>query len=70
MYHQLENIEKDEIYLPYAAQSLLEDNKIEIKVIDSESKWFGVTYAEDKIAAVNNLKKYTDNKDYPSPLWK
>ena len=70
MYHQLENIEKDEIYLPYAAQSLLEDNKIEIKVIDSESKWFGVTYAEDKIAAVNNLKKYTDNGDYPSPLWK
>jgi len=70
MYHQLENIEKDEIYLPYAAQSLLEDNEIEIKVIDSESKWFGVTYAEDKIAAVNNLKKYTDNKDYPSPLWK
>ena len=69
MYHQLKNIEKDEIYLPFAAQTLLQENLIEIKVIDSESKWFGVTYAEDKIAAVNNLKEYTHNGDYPSPLW-
>ena len=68
-YHQLKNIEKDEIYLPFAAQTLLQENLIEIKVIDSESKWFGVTYAEDKIAAVNNLKEYTHNGDYPSPLW-
>ena len=70
MYHQLKNIEKDEIYLPFAAQTLLQENLIEIKIIDSESKWFGVTYAEDKIAAVNNLKEYTDNGDYPNPLWK
>ncbi|MAU25493.1 MAG: UTP--glucose-1-phosphate uridylyltransferase, partial [Flavobacteriaceae bacterium] len=41
MYNKLENIEKDEIYLPFAAQSLLQDNIIEIRVIDSESKWFG-----------------------------
>ena len=69
MHNELENIEKDEIYLPFAAQNLLQDNIIEIKVIDSQSKWFGVTYAEDKIAAVKNLKQYTDNGDYPSPLW-
>ena len=69
MYPKLDNIEKDEIYLPYAAQTLLQDNVIEIKVIDSESKWFGVTYAEDKVAAVENLKEYTDNGDYPTPLW-
>ena len=69
MYNKLENIEKDEMYLPFAAQSLLQDNIIEIRVIDSESKWFGVTYAEDKIEAVKSLKKYTDNGDYPSPLW-
>ena len=69
MYHKLKNIEKDEIYLPFAAQTLLQENFIEIKIIDSESKWFGVTYAEDKIAAVNNLKEYTHNGDYPSPLW-
>lgn len=69
MHNELENIEKDEIYLPFAAQNLLQDNIIEIRVIDSQSKWFGVTYAEDKIAAVKNLKQYTDNGDYPSPLW-
>ena len=70
MHNQLKNIEKDEIYLPFAAQTLLNNNIIEIKVIDSESKWFGVTYAEDKMAAVKNLKYYTDNGYYTSPLWK
>jgi hypothetical protein len=55
MHNQLENIEKDEIYLPFAAQNLLQDNTIEIKVIDSQSKWFGVTYAEDILAEVKNL---------------
>jgi len=69
MHNELGNIEKDEIYLPFAAQNLLQDNIIEIKVLDSQSKWFGVTYAEDKIAAVKNLKQYTDNGEYPSPLW-
>ena len=69
MYNKLENMEKDEIYLPFAAQSLLEENIIEIRAIDSESKWFGVTYAKDKIEAVKNLKQYTDDGNYPSPLW-
>ena len=70
MYSNLKNIEEDEIYLPFAAQTFLENNTIEIKVIDSQSKWFGVTYAEDKISAVKNLKHYTDNGYYKSPLWK
>ena len=68
MYNKLENIEKDEMYLPFAAQSLLQDNIIEIRVVDSESKWFGVTNAEDKIKAVKSLIQYTDNGDYTNPL--
>ncbi|MFL2610607.1 MAG: NDP-sugar synthase [Flavobacteriaceae bacterium] len=67
--NELENIEKDEIYLPFAAQKLLEDNLISIDVVDSNSGWFGVTYAQDKKESVNNLKDYSDSI-YPTPLWK
>ena len=67
--NELENIEKDEIYLPFAAQQLLEDNLISIEVVDSNSGWFGVTYAEDKKESVNKLIEYSDSI-YPTPLWK
>ena len=67
--NELENIEKDEIYLPFAAQKLLEDNLISIDVVDSNSGWFGVTYAQDKKESVNKLKDYSDSI-YPTPLWK
>jgi NDP-sugar pyrophosphorylase family protein len=67
--NELENIEKDEIYLPFAAQQLLEDKIISIEVVDSNSGWFGVTYAEDKKESVNKLREYSESI-YPIPLWK
>ena len=67
--NELENIEKDEIYLPFAAQQLLEDKIISIEVVDSNSGWFGVTYAEDKKESVNKLIEYSESI-YPIPLWK
>ena len=67
--NELENIEKDEIYLPFAAQQLLEDKIISIEVVDSNSGWFGVTYSEDKKESVNKLREYSESI-YPIPLWK
>ena len=67
--NELENIEKDEIYLPFAAQKLLENNIISIEVVDSNSGWFGVTYAEDKKESVKKLREYSESI-YPIPLWK
>ena len=68
--NELKNIEKDEIYLPFAAQKLLKKNKISIDVVDSMSGWFGVTYAQDKKESVEKLKMYSNEGSYPSPLWK
>ena len=63
------NLEKNEIYLPFVAQEMMNEGLISINVIKSESDWFGVTYFEDKDNAVNSLNSYTVNKKYPSPLW-
>ena len=65
----LDDIEKSEIYLPFAAQKLLSENIINIDVVDSESKWFGVTYREDKDNSVKKLASYTREGIYPTPLW-
>ncbi len=66
---ELKNIEKDEIYLPFAIKEYSELNKMEIDVISSLSKWFGITYIEDKNESIKKLRELTENKHYPSPLW-
>ncbi len=63
------NLEKNEIYLPFVAQEMMNEGLISINAIKSDSDWFGVTYFEDKDNAVNSLNSYTVNKKYPSPLW-
>ena len=69
MYNELKNIEKDEIYLPFAIKEYSELNNMEIDVISSLSKWFGITYIEDKKESIKKLRELTENKLYPSPLW-
>ena len=61
-------LKKSEIYLPFAAQKLLSKNIINIDVVDPESKWFGVTYKEDKDNSVKKLASYTRDGIYPTPL--
>ena len=65
----LDDVEKSEIYLPFAAQKLLSENVINIDVVNSNSEWFGVTYREDKKNSVKKLALYTKEDVYPTPLW-
>ncbi|MDB2321714.1 sugar phosphate nucleotidyltransferase [Flavobacteriaceae bacterium] len=64
------NLDKNEIYLPFVAQEMMNEGLISINAIKSNSDWFGVTYFEDKDNAVNSLESYTSSNKYPSPLWK
>ncbi len=64
-----ENLEKNEIYLPFVAQEMMSQNIIDIDVLDSKSNWFGVTYYEDKVKAVATLDALTKKGEYPTPLW-
>lgn len=67
--NQPENLEKNEIYLPFVAQEMMSNGLIGIDVIDSKSNWFGVTYYDDKVEAVKTLAQLTEEGKYPSPLW-
>jgi hypothetical protein len=43
---------KSECYLPKAADWLIKNNHVRIKALEADSEWFGVTYKEDREAAV------------------
>ena len=66
---QAENHEKNEIYLPFVAQEMMENGSISVEVINAASDWFGVTYYKDKDIAVETLKHLVEAGKYPSPLW-
>jgi NDP-sugar pyrophosphorylase family protein len=66
---KIENLEKNEIYLPFVAQEMMEKGIISVEVINAASKWFGVTYYEDKKIAVMTLKKLVETGKYPKSLW-
>ena len=39
------------------------------EVLDTESKWFGVTYPEDRPAVVEKFKKLVEDGVYPNKLF-
>ncbi|MCB0807062.1 MAG: nucleotidyltransferase [Bacteroidales bacterium] len=61
---------KAEFYIPYVVNELIANGTIDLKVLKSQDKWFGVTYKEDKPDAVENIRKLIDKGVYPEKLWK
>ena len=60
---------KSEFFIPLLVNYLTVNGKVTVKVLDTPSKWFGVTYAEDRPGVVARLNELTESAVYPSPLW-
>lgn len=60
---------KAEFFIPLVVNDLTVSGKATVKVLDTPSKWFGVTYADDRPGVVAKLQKLVDDGVYPSPLW-
>lgn len=60
---------KYEALLPNHVGKLVDNGEAKVKVLTSDSSWFGVTYKEDKESVVNKLQSYKDNNVYPFDLW-
>lgn len=61
---------KAEFLLPRSVDALLKAGKAAVKVLKSEDKWYGVTYAADKPVVVAALANLTRQGKYPDGLWK
>ena len=60
---------KAEYLLPRIIGEMLGKNEIQVKVLKSTDKWFGVTYKEDKASVVNSISKLIEEGIYPSKLF-
>ena len=61
---------KAEYLLPRSVDGLLKAGKATVRVLKSEDRWYGVTYAEDKPMVVAALAALTASGKYPDGLWK
>ena len=63
------NVEKNpmkcEYLLPTLVADLIDEGKADVKVIENEDKWFGVTYKEDKEKVVAAFAELIENGTYP-----
>ncbi|MGC1479411.1 MAG: hypothetical protein WA771_02815, partial [Chthoniobacterales bacterium] len=59
---------KAEFYIPTVVTELIEEDGVDVAVLESDSRWFGVTYREDRAGVVAALAALVDAGDYPSPL--
>lgn len=60
---------KAEFYIPTVVNQLIHEKKIVCKVLNTPSKWFGVTYAEDKPQSVLKINELIRKGIYPEKLF-
>lgn len=60
---------KKEFYIPYAVDVLIRSGEASCEVIPTASRWFGVTYREDRPAVVARFAQLAEDGTYPSPLY-
>jgi len=64
------NTPKSEFFIPLCIDTLIKNGEATVKVLDTDSKWFGVTYAADRPGVVEKFAELHRSGVYPSPLFK
>jgi hypothetical protein len=60
---------KSEFFIPLMVDKLIKDHTATVEVLDTTSKWFGVTYPQDRPDTVAKIKSLVDAGVYPSKLF-
>lgn len=60
---------KSEFFIPTVVNNLLTAKKGAVKVLTSDAKWMGVTYAEDRPLVVDAIAQLKKDAIYPRDLW-
>lgn len=65
-----DNMAKFEFFLPSAVQTLIDEEKADVTVINTISVWHGITYREDSEEFTAFIEKEKAAGEYPQRLWK
>ena len=60
---------KKEFYIPFVVDVMIKSGKASCEVLSSPSRWFGVTYKEDRPGVVAKFAELVKKGVYPSPLY-
>lgn len=60
---------KAEFFIPLLINDLVTRNIATVKVLDTTSRWFGVTYAEDRQGVVDKIATLVKAGEYPATLF-
>ncbi len=63
-----DNLEKSEFLIPTQLENAIEEGRI-VRVLETNSNWYGVTYKEDADSVREALKKLTEDGIYKKNLW-
>ena len=63
------NTPKAEFFIPLVIDTLINSGEATVKVLDTESKWFGVTYAADRPGVVAKFAELHKDGAYPEKLF-
>lgn len=60
---------KSEMYIPSVVFEMIDEGLANVKVLEADSPWFGVTYKEDKPFVIEKIQKLVNAGEYPEKLW-
>ncbi|MDR1216586.1 MAG: NTP transferase domain-containing protein [Treponema sp.] len=60
---------KSECYIPSFVDHLIRTGTLDVRVLETSTSWFGVTYKEDRATAVQRIAELTRDGIYPTSLW-
>lgn len=60
---------KAEFFIPLMVNKLINENTATVKVLDTTSKWFGVTYSADRPSVVEKIQQLVNDGVYPNHLF-
>ena len=63
------NTPKSEFFIPLAIDTLIKSGEASVKVLDTDSIWFGVTYAADRPGVVEKFAQLHADGTYPEKLF-
>ena len=63
------NVPKSEFFIPVMVDEFVSKGMVTVKVLDTSSEWFGVTYPEDRPQVVQKLASLIDAGQYPEKLF-
>lgn len=61
--------EKDEFLIPEVVDQHIKSGDVSVRVIETDSVWYGVTYKEDKDSVKDAINNLINNGEYNKNLW-